>query len=375
MTETTTRKRVKLPEPTKPYAVPRPLRLHLTKMLPVDTARANLRLSHVVHALQRTDVDSHTVASTTRRYLSLKGERLHAKEIFASLSQTSVLASLKAVQRAVNGSQTSIYRDGDKSTHRELSAVDPLPKIRAARHNNELNKNYFDQQRLLKRVQMKLRLQPGHRPSNDFTKIVSMALHRRLRNLISKTASVTKCRSSVHNTPSSLFRLDSQPKLQVRDINAKLMQRAAKRKEHEHKKLLQLGERTQKRKQNDEELDEELLIRAEKAREEEQERQLADAANEATRSALGDAKYLRWFTNEAKASQPLKHVEPQSDMNTPALNPSEQITDHWPGNHGSIMPMDIICVLKAEGRLQHILTKFVSAELSLSSKKKHKSNI
>jgi hypothetical protein len=286
-----------------------------------------------------------------------------------------VLASLKAVQRALNGSQTSFYADGDKWTRRELSTVDPLINIQTARQNSELNKNYFDQQRLLKRVQMKLRLHPGHRPSNDFTKIVSMALHRRLRNLISKTASVTKCRSSVHNTPSSLFRLDSQPKLQVRDINAKLMQRAAKRKEHEHKKLLQLGERTQKRKQNDEELDEELIIRAEKAREEEQERQLADAANEATRSALGDAKYLRWFTTEAKASRPMKNLQPQLDMNASTLSPSEQITDHWPVNHGSIMPMDIVCVLKAEGRLQHILTKFVSAELSLCSKKKHRSNI
>jgi hypothetical protein len=226
-------------------------------------------------------------------------------------------------------------------------------------------RNLVDPQRLSRRIQIKLRSRLYLEART--TSFINDAIHKRLQIFLRKLIIAAHTRSMTLNTNISTSSSGNlKPKERIREMNTKIMQRASVRLEEDRRILLQLGEQSNKRKRDmNDELDEDLLLRAEKAREEDEERKLADAANEATRSALGDAKYLKWFaqkhqvTGSKKTTIPLKaeRIESLKQENeeikelSKALNPQ--------GYRVNISSFDVLNVLKSERPLYSLWPRVI----------------
>mmetsp|Transcript_5461 Transcript_5461/g.13838 ORF Transcript_5461/g.13838 Transcript_5461/m.13838 type:complete len:177 (+) Transcript_5461:1099-1629(+) len=95
-----------------------------------------------------------------------------------------------------------------------------------------------------------------------------------------------------------------EPKQKVRRINVNREREKGQRLEKERQALLRVGQSILSKRKRDFEDNSSLKERVTKVRQEEEERIRASVANEAARSALGDAKYLKWFEWAKTSDQP-----------------------------------------------------------------------
>lgn len=345
---------------------------------PHNMMTGRVSLSEVVRTVHEKESKTETGGSESlsARYLGMKSKRANVKIMFSTLfrdmdglqflrdSLENVLHATKSA--SVNTSLSEAFGLArSSSTVRDRSAIErPVTLV-------------FDQQRLSKRITSRLRSrQHGMQVELDAVRLCGNAVRQRLRRLLTQLVSTANIRC-VHTETCGPGLRETRLKHRIREINAKLLQKTSVRQEQEHQRLLQLGDPSSKRarKPGEDDFDEDLLLRAEKAREAEEERQLANAANEATRSALGDAKYLKWFTRQTKDVATLDSTKSKSKIDTSVENAAndgklQQITavesfeddvkTSFQANECTISLVDIIKVLKSEQSFAKIFPKLLA---------------
>jgi len=321
------------------------------------------------------DVDNFTeeeVYMNLSTYWDLRGSNQSATKIFASLlAHISEMSSLKALAKQLHFEpkhgikQLSAWSLAERAT--DLSFKPCQGAARDMAYSPQVKKCVLDPQRLSKRVQMKLRSRLSLSLEQHLITLISDSIHERMNGFVNKLVDVAHARARLVINSGQFDGRNirpSKPKDEIREINTVILQRASLRFEQERQKLLQLGEQSNKRKsRGNVEVDEDLLIRAEKAVEQEEERKLADAANEATRSALGDAKYLNWFIHRPQESEnqalTVRRMQEtlQKDHGFADRKQVVEVLDTSKGYQGNVLCVDVVTVFKSEKLLHSMLPK------------------
>ena len=354
---------------------------------PSDDTRSNLvSLGRLLRGEEGENVTAEDSYRSLCLYWDSRESKQSSRAIFGALfTQRRRIALLKSLSKALSLNQTerevktasNIISQRTQVIH---SQAGPLASKDAQR--SHATRSLLDIHRMTRRIQIKLRPHFSSSVEQLTTTLLSDGIHERMRNFLAKvvdTSHVRRCRKIDNVQPSKGSASNVyawKPKEKIREINTTILHKASLRSEKERQKLLQLGEQTNKRKRLvSDELDEDLLIRAEKAREEEEERKLADAANEATRSALGEAKYLKWFTEKPKENQSI-HAKLQSSEKAAHDRQKRKdaveslATTNTEGFRGNISCVDILTVLKSEKVLCAVWPRvihIISASKSIST--------
>jgi len=143
------------------------------------------------------------------------------------------------------------------------------------------------------------------RVENKVYSLLEEALQVHMRNLIMKIVDRAFQRNDSKKIVHGQYNIHSEPKQRIRQINVDAETRKRERVENERKALLRVGESILSKRKSYFEEDSHLKEKVAKIRQEEEERIRATIANEAARSALGSAKYLKWFipTGEDEADE------------------------------------------------------------------------
>lgn len=326
-------------------------------------------LSEVLRLVREGHVNGDDIMRLASLYLSMKSKRASAKEILSALFSHAhggeILRVISAVVVGAKSLQSEGFVNSQGGNTLLISHAQSKTNHVNQRAKQITQKVVFDQQRLSKRIASKLRSRhPGMHVDPASFELFGEAIRQRIRHISKDLMRIATIRhmSSIIAKNSKAERVT--PRGKIRDINLTLMQSTSARREQERQKLLQLGDQSNKRKRqsSDDEFDEELRTRAEKARAEEEERRLADAANEATRSALGDAKYLKWFAH-GKNVQKTTELNPRvssavTSKQTTRAEATEKASKTGLETHDSkISFVDVICVLKSEKAFNGILPR------------------
>jgi len=345
---------------------------------PHKVLTGRVSLSEVVRAVHEQEASAETGSSESlsARYLGMKSKRANVKTMFSTLfREVDGLQFLKNSLEKVLDATTSA--SGNTPLSDAFGSARSASTVRDRGTTERPFKLFFDQQRLSKRITSRLRSrQHGMQVELDAVRLCGNAVRQRLRRFLTQLITTANIRC-VHADTSGPELREIRLKHRIREINAKLLQKTSVRQEQEHQRLLQLGDPSSKRarRAGEDDFDEDLLIRAEKAREAEEERQLANAANEATRSALGDAKYLKWFTRQTKdvATQDSTNSKSNRDArieNTEKNVKLQRITNvesldvktSFQANECTISLVDIIKVLKSEQIFTTIFPKLLAKD-------------
>ena len=309
-------------------------------------------------------------------YWDSRGHGQNSRAILSALFTQHRRITLQSISKVLNLEQEEREREvkgGSGKTPQHIQANNKLrllaskdaPRVRAS-------KSVLDIHRMTRRIQIKIRPHFSSSVEQLTASLLSDGIHERIRTFLAKVVDIShvRHRSQINNV--QLLRGSTsnvyawKPKERIREINTAILQKASLRSEKERQKLLQLGEHANKRKRHaSDEVDEDLLIRAEKAREEEEERKLADAANEATRSALGEAKYLKWFTNQPKEEQSARAAPHLSgDVATHDCRREKDVVEsisaaNSDGYRGNISCVDVLTVLKSEKVLRAVWPRVI----------------
>mmetsp|Transcript_5467 Transcript_5467/g.13855 ORF Transcript_5467/g.13855 Transcript_5467/m.13855 type:complete len:402 (+) Transcript_5467:335-1540(+) len=130
------------------------------------------------------------------------------------------------------------------------------------------------------------------------------ALQVRLKSFVAHISICAARRNDANRSAFTKCQSAMEPKQKVRRINVNREREKGQRLEKERQALLRVGQSILSKRKRDFEDNSSLKERVTKVRQEEEERIRASVANEAARSALGDAKYLKWFEWAKTSDQP-----------------------------------------------------------------------
>jgi len=226
----------------------------------------------------------------------------HTREIIGAESLLHVMVSLRAFAASV--SEHSRLLTGDGVAAYECCFVDKQSKVFPFLFQKANMGKVIWRRMIELRILSRVLIERGAvastetiRIDNSVYDILECALQTRLKCFLENVAQFAARRRDTFGTATSFKEkiVTFDPKQKIRSTNIQLELEKEERLERERQALLRVGESISSKRKRDFIENSTLKERVAKVQQEEEDRIRASVTNQAARSALGEAKYLKWY--------------------------------------------------------------------------------